>query len=134
MPNPPHLEMNQIYENIYAALALSDSTMQLWVTFTFAVVVAVHLGAEKIEQKTFKLITFLYGLYSIVAVIRYVADAYQVLHYQELLTVLNFEPWPIPDAFGILIGIGTFILLVGGSLGTLWFIRSNMKSSRMIDS
>jgi hypothetical protein len=134
MPNPLRLEMNQIYENLYSALAQADSTTQLWVSLTFAVIVAVHLGAEKIEQKTFKLIAFLYGLFSIVAVIRYIAGAYQILHYQELLITLNFEPWPIPNVFGMMIGIGTFILILVGSLGTLWFIRSNMKVSRVIDS
>ncbi len=109
MPTQLHLETNQIYQNLHAALALSDSTVQLWVSFTFAVIVAVHLGAEKIEQRTFRLIAFLYGLYSVVAVIRYVADSYQILRYQNVLTDLNYDPWPIPDVFGFLIGLGTLI-------------------------
>lgn len=63
MRGMPHLEANQIYENLHAALTFSDSTIQVWISLTFAVIVAVHLGADKIERRTFKLIAFLYGLY-----------------------------------------------------------------------
>jgi len=70
-------------------------------------------------------------LYSVVAVVRYVADAYQILHYQNVLTEMKYDPWPVPDAFGFLIGLGTLTLIVVGSIGTLGFIRSSMKGSRV---
>jgi hypothetical protein len=125
----PHLEANQIYQNLYAALTFSDSTVQLWISLTFAVIVAVHLGADKIGRKTFKLIAFLYGLYSVVAVIRYVADSYQILYYQKLLRNLEYAPWPVPDIFGFLIGLRTLSLILVSSVGTLGFVRSSMKAA-----
>jgi len=119
------MSMPQIYDVIYHALALGDSTLQIWTSFTFAVIVAVHLAGNRIGHSTFYLASSLYGLLSLVLVLRYVADAYQIIHYQRLLVERGFEPWPVPDIFGVLIGTGTFLLMVGGTIGTLWFARSS---------
>jgi len=125
MSDPNLMSMPQIYDVIYHALALGDSTLQIWTSFTFAVIVAVHLGGDRIGRSTYYLASALYGLLSSVLVLRYCADAYQIIHYQDLLVKRGFEPWPVPDIFGILIGVGTFILMVGGTVGTLWFTRSS---------
>lgn len=39
-----------IYESIYSGLALMDSQLQIWTTFTFALIVAVHVGAGRIGR------------------------------------------------------------------------------------
>jgi hypothetical protein len=125
MPAPQQMSMPQLYDVIYHALALGDSTLQIWTSFTFAVIVAVHLGADRIARSTYYLASTLYAVLASVLVLRYCADAYQILHYQKLLVERGFEPWPVPDILGVLIGIGTFILMIGGTIGTLWFARSS---------
>jgi hypothetical protein len=133
MTNPELMPMELIFQNIYAALAQADSGVQLWTSFTFAVIVAAHLGADRINQWTFKLIVLLYSLYSFVAVVKYSASAYQILLYQDFLIERNFEPWPVPALFGGLIGAGTLLLLVVGSIGTLWFLSSCISSAKPLE-
>jgi len=41
MPAPEQMSMPQLYDVIYHALALGDSTLQIWTSFTFALIVAV---------------------------------------------------------------------------------------------
>lgn len=53
MANIELMQMDLIYQNIYTALAQSDSTVQLWTSLTFAAIVAVHLGGERIKRGTF---------------------------------------------------------------------------------
>ena len=125
MPGPEQMSMPQLYDVIYHALALGDSTLQIWTSFTFAVIVAVHLAGDRIGRSTYRLGSTLYALLSSVLVLRYCGDAYQILHYQKLLVERRFEPWPVPDFLGVLIGVGTFALMVGGTIGTLWFARSS---------
>jgi hypothetical protein len=125
MTAPEQMSMPQLYDVIYHALALGDSTLQIWTSFTFAVIVAVHLAGDRIGRSTYILGSSLYALLSSVLILRYIADAYQILHYQKLLVERRFEPWPVPDILGILIGVGTFILMAGGTIGTLWFARSS---------
>lgn len=134
MPSTELMPMDLIFQNIYAALAQSDSTIQLWTTFTFAVIVAAHLGADRVKHGTFKLIAFLYGLYSLVAIVKFGAASYQILFYQSLLIAQNFEPWPVPTLYGGIIGTGTFILLFVGSIGTLWFLFSCIRTPKPSDT
>ena len=101
MANLELMQMDLIFQNIYAALAQLDSTIQLWTTFTFAVIVAA---------------------------------SYQILLYHSLLVARNYEHWPVPAAIGGFIGLGTFILIFVGSIGTLWFLFSCIKSPQPNDS
>jgi hypothetical protein len=118
-----------IYESIYSALALMDSQLQIWTTLTFALIVAVHIGKERIDRSIFRLGLSLYGFYAAILILRNVAATFQILHYQDLLVERGLEPWPVPWIVGVMIGVGTFLLLVGGSLATLWFVHASRRVS-----
>lgn len=118
-----------IYESIYSGLALMDSQLQIWTTFTFALLVAVHVGGDRITHRIFRLAMTLYSLYAFVLILRNVSATFQVLHYQELLVTQGLEPWPVPGPIGLSIGLGTLLLLVGGTLATLWFVRDSYRHS-----
>ncbi len=117
-----------IYESIYSGLALMDSQLQIWTTFTFALLVAVHVGGDRITKSIFRLGVGLYALYAAVLILRNLSATFQVLHYQELLVAQGMEPWPVPGPVGVSIGIGTFALLVGGTIATMWFVRATYRS------
>lgn len=118
-----------IYESIYSALMLMDSQLQIWTTFTFALVVAVHVGGERINRSIFRLGLVLYGFYASILILRNVAATFQILHYQDLLLEQSLEPWPVPWVVGVMIGGGTFALLVGGTLATLGFVYATHRNS-----
>lgn len=118
-----------LYESIYSALELMDSQLQIWTTFTFALIVAVHVGEERIDRSIFRLALILYGFYAAILVLRNVAATFQILHYQDLLVERGMDAWPVPWIVGVMIGVGTFLLLVGGSLATLWFVHASHRDS-----
>ena len=120
-----------IYESIYSGLALMDSQLQVWTTFTFALVVAVHVGSDQISPSMFRLAWSLYGLYAGVLILRNVSATFQILHYQALLVERGLEPWPVPSLIGMSIGIGTLVLMAGGSFATMWFVRDSWRGSQL---
>lgn len=118
-----------IYESIYSGLALMDSQLQIWTTFTFALIVAVHLAGDRVGRSLFRLTMGLYGLYATVVILRNISATFQILHYQGLLVEQELEPWPVPRVIGAMIGGGTLLLLVGGTIATLWFVRTTQRAS-----
>ena len=115
--------VESIYESIYSAFSLMDAQLQIWTTFTFALIVAVHVGGNRVGRSIFRLAMALYGLYASILILRNLAATFQILHYQELLVQRGFEHWPVPRIVGVLIGVGTLLMLVGGTLATVWFVR-----------
>ena len=123
------MEIELIYESIYSGLALMDSQVQIWTTFTFAFLVAVHVGSDRITPSIFKLAITLYGFYASVLILRNVSATIQILHYQGLLVERDLEPWPVPNAIGVSIGVGTLLLLIGGTIATMWFVYARFRAS-----
>lgn len=113
-----------IYETLYSALSVADSILQIWLTVTFAIIVATYLAGSRIGEFMYILLSTLYGLASLVLVTRYVSSAFQIYRYRDLLIENDFEPWPVPRLVGELIGGGTLLLMIGGTIGTLWFVYS----------
>lgn len=118
------MSIEVIYQSMYEALALSDSSLQIWISITFAIIVAGHVAGRRVQRTAFALVSWLYGFYSCVLVLRYCSAAFQIIHYQQLLLSRNMESWPVPKLVGVLIGSGTFVLMVGGTIATLWFVRT----------
>lgn len=112
-----------IYENLYAVLAVADSILQIWLTITFAVLVAAYVASERISRHLYLLITFLYGFAALILTVRFISAGQQIYFYRDLLVSSGFTPWPAPRPLSVMIGGGTLMLLVGGSIATLWFLR-----------
>jgi hypothetical protein len=117
-----------ILDSLYSALALADSILQIWITLTFAVIVSTYVAGKRFDRYVYRLVSALYGFASFVLLTRFVSAAYQAFHYKDLLAARNFDPWPVPNVVSVIIGVGTFVLIVAGTLGTLWFVRSTWKN------
>lgn len=118
------MSQDLIMQTLYSALSLADSILQIWLTVTFAVIVASYLAGSRISDFMYYLISSLYGLAAVVLITRFISAAYQIYFYRDLLVANGFEAWPVPLLVTQIIGGGTFVLLSGGSIATLWFIRS----------
>ena len=116
-----------IYTTLYAVLALTDSIFQIWITLTFAVLVATYVAERRIDRGMYRLVSGLYALASAVLVTRFGSAAFQAFYYKNLLVKRGFEPWPVPNIVSLIIGIGTLVLLVLGTISTLWFVRSTLR-------
>jgi small-conductance mechanosensitive channel len=122
-----HMTQELIYENLYSVLSLADSILQIWLTVTFAVIVATHLASALISDFIYFLLATLYGLASCILLARDISSAYQIYSYHELLIENGFEPWPVPPLFPQIIGAGTLLLMILGTVVTIWFIFSTRK-------
>lgn len=116
-----------IRSGLYAALSLTDSILQIWLTLTFAVIVATYVAGKRFERPVYLLVSGLYLLASVVLLIRFGSAAFQAFYYKDLLIKRGFEPWPVPNFVSVLIGGGSVVLLFAGTIGTLWFVRSTWK-------
>ena len=117
-----------IYSTLYAALGLTDSILQIWITLTFAVIVSTYVAGKRFDRQVYLLVSGLYSLASVVLCMRFVAAAHQAFYYKDLLVTRGFEPWPVPNLVSVAIGGGTSLLLIAGTIGTLWFVRSTFKN------
>src|SRR5262245_30319099 len=122
MPQPELMSQELIYEALYDSLSLADSILQIWMTMTFAVIVATYIAGERVGRVMFRLVSSLYGLYAVVLITRYGSSAFQIFHYRSTLIERGFEPWPVPYWIAIVIGSGTFFLMLAGTVATLWFM------------
>lgn len=122
-------EMSQesVYSTLYAVLALTDSIFQIWITLTFAVLIAIYVAEKRFDPALYRLVSVLYAFASGILVVRFASAAYQAFYYKNLLRARGFEPWPIPNAVSVIIGGGTLLFLLAGTVGTLWFVRSAWK-------
>ncbi len=125
MPQPMPQEL--IFSALYAALGLTDSILQIWITLTFAVIVSTYVAGTRFDRLVYLLVSGLYGLASIVLLTRFTSAAIQAFHYKNMLVTRGFDPWPVPNLVSVIIGGGTFVLIFAGTLGTLWFVRSTWK-------
>jgi hypothetical protein len=124
MPTLHQMSQEAIYSTLYATLALTDSIFQIWITLTFAVLIAIYVAERRFHSALYRLVSTLYAFASGILLVRFVSAAYQAFHYKNLLRTRGFEPWPVPNIVSLIIGIGTFVFLLCGTIATLWFVRS----------
>jgi hypothetical protein len=127
MPSQP-MSQELIYDTLYAALDLTDSILQIWITLTFAVIVSTYVAGRRFDRQVYRLLSSLYILASAVLFTRFVSAAFQAFYFKDLLVARGFEAWPVPNFVSVIIGVGTSVLLVAGTIGTLWFVRTTWKN------
>lgn len=123
------MSIDLVYRALYEALNLSDSTLQIWMTITFAIIAAAHFAGNRIDRSVYKLVSSLYGLYVGVLVVKYLSAAHQILHDQSIMNLRGFDPWPVPKSIGVIIGVGTLLLMVGGTIATFLFVNKTRKEN-----
>jgi hypothetical protein len=134
MPAAHAMSQELIYSTLYAVLGLTDSIFQIWITLTFAVLVATYVAERRFSHGMYRLVSSLYALASGILLVRFASAAFQAFYYKNLLVMRGFEPWPVPNFVSLIIGIGTIVLLFAGTLATLWFVRSTWKKESVARS
>ena len=127
MQTPQPMSQELIYDALYSALQLTDQILQIWLTMTFAVIVSTYVAGKRFDRPIYLLVSGLYALASAIQLVRFCSSGYQTFHFRHLLVERAFEPWPVPVAASIAIGLGYLTLLVAGTIGTLWFVRTAWK-------
>ena len=58
MPPAHAMSQESIYSTLYAVLALTDSIFQIWITLTFAVLVATYVAERRFSRGMYGLVLF----------------------------------------------------------------------------
>jgi hypothetical protein len=82
---PPVHEMSQesIYSTLYATLALTDSIFQIWITLTFAVLIATYVAERRFDPALYRLVAGLYAFASGILFVRFASAALPGLPLQK---------------------------------------------------
>ena len=124
MQIPQPMTQDLIHSALYAALSLTDSILQIWLTLTFAVIVSTYVAGQRFDKPVYLLVSGLYTFASAIQLTRFASAAHQAFFYKNLLVSRGFEPWPVPNWVSIIIGLGSVVLISAGTIGTLWFVRT----------
>ena len=122
------LSQEALYNLIYSAIDFGDSLFELWLTITFAAILAVYFSSERISSFMRRLLIALYAVSSILLTGRWVVAMIHYVHYQDLILASGFDAFPTP-AMARIFGVLHFLLYAFGSVGTVYFMRSFGKHS-----
>ena len=122
------MPQDQIYSALYSALSLTDSILQIWLTLTFAVIVSTYVAGKRFDRPVYLLVSGLYAFASAIQLTRFCSAAHMAFFYKTLLVTRGFDTWPVPNIVSVLIGGGSILLILAGTIGTLWFVRVTWKN------
>jgi hypothetical protein len=98
----------------------ADRLWEFWITGTFAIIVASHLGSEKISQKYAIAMASIYTLFTISLVVRMIITVDGLREYGKKMGSITGEYWSTEMFWSM--GISHALLFAFGFLGTLFFV------------
>ena len=106
----------------YGNFELGDSTINFWLTATFAVIVAVHALGANVTKNLTRLIASLYALFSVYTWIRYLylVDQFEFVS-NRVQELANSETFGCGETCFVLDSV-IEMLFLGGSLATVIFV------------
>jgi hypothetical protein len=128
MQAPQPISQDLIFNALYAAIGLTDSILQIWLTLTFAVIVSTYVAGKRLDRPVYLLVTGLYALASAIQLVRFCTAAYSAFFYRNWLIERGFEAWPVANSVSVVIGVSSVLLIFAGTVGTLWFVRATWKN------
>ena len=116
------LSEEALHNLCYNALSFADNLFQMWLTVTFAAILAIYFSHENITPYLRRLLIGLYLGASIMLVGRWwVAIFHHFLTYRNQLLENGWLPFPTPEFAGFL-GVLHLLLYLGGTAATFYFM------------
>jgi len=112
----------EIYELILMQRSSIDTQFQVWITITFATIVASFTSKEELRTKYKIFVSLLYIIATVTLASRWYYDAIETISLIEALDKEQIELW-VPKVTII----SRSLLMILGSIGTLIFIFSSHK-------
>jgi hypothetical protein len=110
-------ELNQLF---IAANESADRLWEFWITGTFAIIIASHLGAETVNKKYAIAMASIYILFTISLVVRMIVTSDHLVEYIEKKASITGEYWSTEMVWAM--SISHALLFAFGFLGTLFFV------------
>ena len=116
------LSEEALHNLCYTALSFADNLFQMWLTVTFAAILAIYFSHSSITPYLRRLLIGLYLGASIMLIGRWcVGIFYHLLSYQNQLVENGWLPFPTPENAKFL-GVLHLLLYLMGTAATLYFM------------
>ncbi len=114
------------FDAYYNLFAVWDSTVNFWLTATFAVIVAAHVLREASSKSLTRLLAFLYVGFSLYVFFRGISLFYETFFILDKLSEIGLESnAPLP--FGEIGDVIICVLFLVGTAATTHFVLSSAK-------
>ena len=124
------LSEEALHNLCYNALSFADNLFQMWLTVTFAAILAIYFSHSNITPYLRRLLIGLYVGASIMLIGRWcVAIFYHFLTYQGQLISQELLPFPTPK-FANILGLLHLALYLFGTTATLYFMAKFAKKTQ----
>ena len=118
--NTASLTFSEAAELFYIAMGTQDRFFEFWISATFAVIIACHLGSRTLTQGYSAMVAVMYAAFSVNMVSRWLLAQGAVTRYRgEMLTLLEANNRSQLVDLSRLLTLGT---LTVGTIITLFFI------------
>ena len=118
------LSREPLYDLIYSAISHGDNLFELWITVTFAAILAVYFTRNHISSFMRLLLMALYSGTAILLTGRWCVAMIHFLRYMEELEAAGLEPFPTPQPFGTVMAFLHLAMFVIGSFATIYFMKT----------
>jgi len=112
----------------YMSLELVDTTFNLWMSATFATLIAIHFVGRQLKTRALVLIATLYSLFSLLCLVRIIMNGSSVIIYSQAIVVEPNSGLDFP--FGTVLTILRLLIFAIGSISTLYFVFRSSKEYR----
>ena len=123
--NIDQLGLHQLRLN---SLELVDTTFNLWMSATFAVLIAIHFVGRQLKTSALVLIATLYSLFSLLCLVRIIMSGSSVIMYGQSIEAEPSTGLDFP--FAIVLTILRLLIFAIGSISALYFIFRSSKEYR----
>ena len=125
------LSLAEAVELFYMAMETQDRFFEFWISATFAVIIACHLGSRTLTKGYSALLAVMYTAFSVNMVSRWLLAQGAVTRYRgEMLTILE------ADSRAQLVDLSRFLTfgtLAVGTIITLFFIWFSFKNRKGVE-
>jgi hypothetical protein len=119
-----YLSREALNDLIYSAIAFGVYLFEIWLTVTFAAILAIYFTRDHISSFMRVLLIALYTGTAILLTGRWCVAMIHVLHYMNELTGGGMEPFPTPQPFGLIMGFLHLTMFLAGSVATIYFMKT----------
>lgn len=126
------LSQEALYTLIYNALSFTDTLFQVWLTVTFAAILAIYFSRAEITSWMRWLLILLYCGSSVVLTGRWMIGIGHVVTYQQVLEEAGYARFPTPVGFGTAMAAIHLLMFVVGTIATLYFMYAFSREKRVM--
>ena len=114
----------ELVQSLFSGIETFDSGFEFWLTGTFAVIVACHLGQDILDKWYTLLLAALYTMFSFNMMFRTMLASEIIARYREQLPQfgITFETWLVSG--NVVLASITF---TAGFFGTLFFVLRTLR-------